>query len=60
MLRIIVESSNSKEPAVQWMMDMLRFKQVGYKIRAAKKVGEGIVYMTVFEKSPRGKNSDND
>lgn len=50
MLRIIVESSNSKEPAVDWIIDTLKFKQVGYRMRTAKKVGEGIVYMTVFEK----------
>lgn len=51
MLKITIESLNAKEPAVEWVGSMLQFKQVGYRVRAAKKVNvDGIVYVTVFEK----------
>ena len=59
MLRIIVESSNAQEPAVQWLLDLLRFKALPYKVKTAKKVIDGVIYMTVFEKVSKfsGKNA---
>jgi hypothetical protein len=50
MLKITVESSKSEEKCVGWLVDLLKYKRVSYKLRTAKKIGEGVVYMTVFEK----------
>lgn len=51
MLKIIVESLNPQEPAVQWVKNMLDFKSVEYRVRFGKGIKGGeAVYITTFEK----------
>lgn len=51
MLKIIVESLNPQEPAVQWVKNMLDFKRVEYRVRFGKGVkGSEVVYISTFEK----------
>lgn len=58
MLKITVESDNPREPAVEWVADMLKYKAVGYKTRRGKRVLDGVIHMVVFEKAAKlpGKN----
>ena len=47
MFKIIVESDNPKEPAVQWVLDTLKYKNVRHTVSADRRNG---VHVTVLEK----------
>lgn len=51
MLRITIESSKYNEKAVGWVMDILKFKIVPYRLTTSKLIkNDSIMFVTVLER----------
>jgi hypothetical protein len=50
-LRITIESSKYDEKAVNWLVDLLKYKQVPHRFTTSKVIkNDAITHITTFEK----------
>ena len=50
MLKITIESSKFHEKAVDWVIDILKYKQIAHRVTTSKVIkNDAILHITTFE-----------